>query len=90
MLPRIHHGDAILFDRNDTTPRDEKLFVVHTAGAKGPEYSAKRCRVLDDLVLFDALNPEGDHHWRKPRRMDDPRRPIEIVGRIRWIGSWEA
>lgn len=89
MLPRIHPGDAILFDMTDTTPRDEKLFIVMSHGANGPEYSAKRCRDFDGLIFFDSLNPAGDHAWRKPRRMDDEKRPIAIVGRIRWIGSWE-
>ena len=31
----------------------------------------------------------GDHGWTKPRRMDDKRHPIEVIGRVRWIGSWE-
>lgn len=89
MMPRIRSGDAILFDTSDTAPRDEALFVIHAEGAKGPEYSAKRCREIGGMWFFDALNPDGDHTWRKPRLMDDPRRPITIVGRIRWIGSWE-
>jgi len=89
MMPRIRAGDAILFDTSDTRPRDETLFVVQTHGIAGGEYSVKRCRHFGDDVYFDALNPEGDHAWRKPRRMDDPRHPITIVGRVRWIGSWE-
>lgn len=89
MLPRIHSGDAILFDTSDTRPRDEALFVILAHGVAGNEYSVKRCRMLDDIVFFDALNPAGDHNWRKPRRMDDKRHPITIVGRVRWIGSWE-
>lgn len=89
MLPRIRSGDAILFDTSDTKPRDGALFVVHADGAKGPEYSAKRCQEIGGMWFFDSLNPDGDHTWRKPRMMDDPKRPITIVGRIRWIGSWE-
>lgn len=89
MLPRIQSGDAILFDTSDTYPADERLFVVMTAGIAGSEYSVKRCRAFGDDVYFDALNPAGDHNWRKPRKMDDPRHPITIIGRVRWIGSWE-
>lgn len=89
MLPRIRSGDAILFDQSDTRPQDEALFLIMVHGVSGDGYSVKRCRVIDDLVLFEALNPEGDHQWRKPRRMDDPRHPITIIGRVRWIGSWE-
>ncbi len=89
MLPRIRSGDAILFDRSDTRPSDEALFFILLRGVAGDGYSVKRCRVIDDIVLFEALNPEGDHNWRKPRRMDSPKQPIEIIGRVRWIGSWE-
>lgn len=89
MLPRIRSGDAILFDQADTRPRDETLFVVQAQGVAGSEYSVKRCRDFGDDVYFDALNPEGDHSWRKPRRMDSKHHPITIIGRVRWIGSWE-
>ncbi|WP_239519600.1 LexA family transcriptional regulator [Stenotrophomonas maltophilia] len=89
MLPRIQSGDAILFDTSDTRPADDKLFVIMAAGIAGSEYSVKRCRTFGDDIYFDALNEKGDHNWRKPRKMDDPRHPITIIGRVRWIGSWE-
>lgn len=88
MLPRIQSGDAILFDQSDVRPRDGSIFVVMTNGA-GKEYQAKRCMILDDIVYFVADNPTGDHTWRKPKRMDDKRSPVHIIGRVRWIGSWE-
>lgn len=89
MEPRIHSGDAVLFDTSDTRPRDGQLYVILVPGAGADAYSVKRCELIDDLVLFKADNPKGDHGWRKPRRMDDPRKPIKIIGRVRWIGSWE-
>lgn len=90
MEPRIHSGDAILFDQGDTRPRDGHLYVVLVPGVGAESYSVKRCEVIDDLVFFRADNPRGDHGWRKPRRMDDPKRPIKVIGRVRWIGSWEG
>lgn len=90
MLPRIRPGDAILFDTSDTRPADECLFLILVQGLAGDGYSVKRCRMIGDLVVFEALNPEGEHTWRKPRRMDDPAYPIKIIGRVRWIGSWEG
>lgn len=90
MLPRIHPGDAILFDTTDTRPRDGAIFVIQVHGVAGREYQAKRCMVLDDAVYFAADNPAGDHQWRKPKRVDAKKAPIEIVGRVRWIGSWEG
>lgn len=89
MEPRIHSGDAVLFDHSDTRPRDGALFVIMVPGVGSDSYSVKRCEMIDDLVLFKSDNPSGDHGWRKPRRMDDPRHPITIIGRVRWIGSWE-
>lgn len=85
MEPRIHDGDAILFDTSDTTPKDGAVFIVQ----RGKEMYAKRCEVLDGVAYFRSDNPHGDHHWRKAKRMDNPRDPLQILGRVRWIGSWE-
>jgi phage repressor protein C with HTH and peptisase S24 domain len=89
MEPRIHSGDAVLFDQSDTRPRDGHLYVILVPGAGAETYSVKRCELIEDMVLFKSDNPKGDHGWTKPRRMDDPRKPIKIIGRVRWIGSWE-
>lgn len=90
MEPRIHTGDAVLFDTTDTRPRDGHMYVVMVdGGGAAKEYQVKRCEVIDDLVFFKSDNPRGDHNWKKPKRMDSPRHPIEIIGRVRWIGSWE-
>lgn len=90
MEPRIKRGDAILFDQSDTRPQDGQLYVIMVPGAGGSEYQVKRCEILDDTVYFRADNPAGDHNWIKPKRMDNPRHPISIIGRVRWIGSWEG
>lgn len=90
MLPRIHEGDAILFDTSDTTPSDGDLFVIALQGAANTEYNVKRCEIVDDMVFFRADNPSGDHNWRSARAMNNKRHPITIVGRVRWIGSWEG
>lgn len=85
MEPRIRENDAVLFDTSDTRPVDGGIFVVQL----GPEINVKRCEIIDDIVYFRSDNPAGDHTWRKPRRMDNARNPITILGRVRWIGSWE-
>jgi phage repressor protein C with HTH and peptisase S24 domain len=90
MLPRIRSGDAILFDTSDTNPVDGHLYVIAMEGAANMEYNVKRCEILDEDVFFRADNPAGDHNWRKPRNMHNKRNPIKIIGRVRWIGSWEA
>lgn len=85
MEPRIKSGDAVLFDTKDTKPRDGSMFVILWRG----EYYVKRAMILDDAVYFTTDNPRGDHNWKGPKRMDAPRDPITILGRVRWIGSWE-
>lgn len=85
MEPRIKAGDAVMFDTTDTTPKDGGIYVIQWKG----EIYAKRAEVLDDAVYFRADNPQGDHNWRKPKRMDAKRDPVQILGRVRWIGSWE-
>ncbi|HHA2799747.1 TPA: XRE family transcriptional regulator [Stenotrophomonas maltophilia] len=91
MEPRIHSGDAILFDTSDTNPRDGQMYVIMVdGGGAAKEYHVKRCEVIDDLVFFKADNPRGDHNWRKPKRLDSPKHPIQVIGRVRWIGSWEG
>ena len=85
MLPRIKSGDAVLFDKTDTKPVDGALYVV----LLGSEYYVKRAEFLDDRVYFKSDNPAGDRKWIKARRMDNPKEPIQVFGRVRWIGSWE-
>lgn len=89
MLPRIHPGDAVLFDTSDKNPRDGVLYVIQAPSLANHEYQVKRALVLDDIVYFAADNPSGDHGWVKPRRMDAKRDQIQVIGRVRWIGSWE-
>lgn len=90
MLPRIKTGDAILFDTSDIKPHDGRIYIVcYPSRTGGIACSAKQCMELDGIFYFQSLNNDGDHDWKKPRRMDNPKHQIEIMGRVRWIGSWE-
>lgn len=82
MAPTIDEGDAILFDRSDTTPRDGKLFVITYDG----DLYAKRLMELDGIWYARSDN-DSDPKWRKPRRLD-PNKGLDIAGRIRWIARW--
>lgn len=88
MEPTINDGDAILFDTSDTKPVDGVMYVIQVEGAAHPEYFVKRALVLDGVTYFESDNPAGDHHWRKPKRMDSKRQPITVIGRVHWIGGW--
>lgn len=84
MEPRIHDGDAILFDTADTRVVDDAIYVIRHDG----HVYAKRLQKLgDDLIAITSDN-RSDPQWRKPvvvRSSDD----FEVLGRVRWIGSWE-
>lgn len=88
MEPVIEDGDAILFDTSDTRVVDGVLYLVQMHGAANAEYFVKRATILDGIVFFASDNPNGDHQWQKPRRMDSDRNPITVVGRVHWIGGW--
>ncbi|HHZ56505.1 XRE family transcriptional regulator [Xanthomonas vasicola] len=88
MEPTINDGDAILFDTSDTRPVDGSLYLIQVLGAANAEYYVKRAEILDGIVYFRSDNPTGDHHWRKPKRMDSNREPIVVIGRVHWIGGW--
>ena len=89
MEPVIQTGDAVMFNRDDRTPKHEELYVVQLPGVNHhDQVSVKQAELIGDIVTFRALNPEGDHHWRRPRLMNDPRNPIAVVGRVCWVGKW--
>src|SRR5436189_258476 len=54
MLPRIKTGDAILFDRADTEPKDGKLYVV----TYDRQLLAKRLVNLGGRWFIESLNRE--------------------------------
>lgn len=83
MEPRIHDGDAILFDTGDREPQDGKLFVVFY----DQKLMAKQLSNLDGIWYLESLN-KLSREWRKPIRIETHKN-IQIQGRVRWIGSWE-
>jgi hypothetical protein len=83
MEPRIKDGDAILVNKAETRIIDDKVYFIRHEG----HYFVKRLQTQDDMVFIVSEN--RDHpQWRKPvlvRPNDD----FEVLGRVRWIGSWE-
>lgn len=84
MLPRIQDGDALLFDTSDTNPRDGQIYIVKYDGG----YYAKRLHKYGDQWFLVSDNT-ADPKWRKPVMVDFTN-GFEIIGRVRWIGSWEG
>lgn len=83
MEPRIHDGDALLFDADDTMPKDGVIYVVRYDGG----YYVKRLHQYGNQWFLVSENT-SDPKWRKPVPVD-PVNDFEILGRVRWIGSWE-
>jgi phage repressor protein C with HTH and peptisase S24 domain len=84
MEPRIRDGDAIMVDRSDTTPKDDCIFVLESdEGAV-----AKRLIEIDGSWFVVSDNKDNPK-WRKPIPLHG-KKPFRIVGRVRWIGSWEG
>lgn len=83
MEPRIRNGDAILFDRGDLDPKDGALYVVNY----NQHLMAKRLVKLGGRWFMDSLN-KSVKQYEKPEPIDE-HRGFEIVGRVRWVGSWE-
>ena len=83
MEPRIKDGDALMVDRSDVEPRDDTIFVLESEeGAV-----AKRLSEIGGRWFVVSDNKQ-DPKWRKPVALDG-KKPFKIVGRVRWIGSWE-
>lgn len=85
MEPLIERGDAILFDRSDTQPKNRGVYVLLVPGVGAEEYVVKRAMVSRGETYFVADNPEGDHDWKSPRAFNPE---IKVIGRVRWIGGW--
>ena len=83
MEPHIRDGAALLVDRSDTEPRDDAIFILESDDGA----IAKRLRDLGGRWFVDSDN-RSDPKWRKPVPMDG-KRHFTIVGRVRWIASWE-
>lgn len=84
MEPRIRDGDAILFDTSDKRIVDDAIYVIRHDG----HIYAKRLQKLTDELVAIISDNRSDPQWRKPVVVN-MRDDFEVLGRVRWIGSWE-
>lgn len=83
MVPRLRDGDAVLFDASDKTVRAGKVYVIR----KGEETFVKRLYREGSRFRVVSDN-KADPQWQDWFvEADDP--DFEIIGRVRWVGSWE-
>lgn len=83
MSPRIQDGDALLLDLSDTLPLDDHIYALQYDG----QLYVKRLRRFGQQWFLVSDNPH-DPKWRDPQPVDT-RHDFQIIGRVRWIGSWE-
>jgi phage repressor protein C with HTH and peptisase S24 domain len=83
MLPRLRDGDALLFDRGDTMVRPGKVYVFR----KGDEAYVKRL-FPEGLRYRVVSDNRADPQWAE-WYVDVADPDLEIVGRVRWVASWE-
>lgn len=83
MSPRIQDGDALLLDLSDTQPADDHIYALQYDG----QLYVKRLRRFGQQWFLVSDNHQ-DPKWRDPQPVDT-RHDFQIIGRVRWIGSWE-
>lgn len=83
MEPRIRDGDAILFDTSDTRPKDDCIYIVNFGG----HFMAKRLQKIGDSWFLVSDNRDQPK-WKKPVPVNLGDN-CSLVGRVRWVGSWE-
>lgn len=85
MFPRLREGDAVLFDTKDCDPKDGKLYVIEW-GKDRQVYVKRLYHELDGALRVVSDNPAPEFR----DRMVQPGDPgFKVLGRVRWIGSWE-
>lgn len=83
MEPRIRQGDALLVNTEEQTPIHDAIFMVRWEG----QFYAKRLKKLG-RQWFMCSDNGSDPKWRDPVAVE-PEHDFEVIGRVRWIGSWE-
>lgn len=82
MLPRPRPGDTVVFDTADRTARSGKMYVITFNG----EEFVKRLRQYDGRWWIASDNNKNSENPDIPISERDQ---FNVVGRVRWIGSWE-
>lgn len=85
MFPRLREGDAVVFDASDIEPKDGKLYVIEW-GKDRQTYVKRLYHDLDGCLRVVSDNPAPEYRDRLVQPGDPG---FRVLGRVRWIGSWE-
>lgn len=83
MLPRLRDGDAVLVDTSDRAIKDGRIYLIQYEG----EHYLKVLHQAGKAVVIESTNKQ-DPQWRRPVVVNDGD-DFEVLGRMRWLGSWE-
>lgn len=85
MVPRLHDGDTVVYDTQDRSIRDGKIYIILWRD----EAQVKRLhRELDGRIRIESDHKQ-DPEFREPRWARPGEPGFDVLGRVRWIGSWE-
>lgn len=85
MQPRLHDGDAVLVDTSDTQKiNDGAIYWIRYEG----ENYVKQIHKSGSSYVIESMN-KLDPQWRRPVVVAAGEE-FNILGRVRWIGSWEG
>lgn len=82
MEPMIKDGDALLIDTSDTKIKDGCIYWIRYDG----EHLIKRLHKVKRQVVVESLNKQNPQ-WARPIIVQDDD-DFEVIGRLRWLGSW--
>lgn len=89
MRPRLKPGDAILFDQSQTGIRDGAMYVIEWGEGSDVTTRVKRLRKTTDGRVEVYSDNTADPAFARPDFWTPGSPGMRILGRVRWIGSWE-
>lgn len=84
MKPRLNNGDAILFDTSQTEIKEGKVYVIQWGDETLVKRLFKELNGSIRVVSDNSADPSFRDRIVKPGTQE-----FRILGRVRWIGSWE-
>lgn len=83
MIPRLYKGDVVMIDTTQTTIRNGKIYVLRIGD---DDSLVKRLFQLPDGKIRVCSDNKSDPQYAD---FEVDQHDVTIIGRVRWIGSWE-
>lgn len=89
MQPRLQDGDVVLYDKAATAVEQGAIYVLDRPGLDGKIKTVVKRLYTDGDVLEIVSDNRNDPKYSLPLRIPLGTPGLVIIGRVRWIGSWE-